>query len=233
MNKNKSKSVAVIAAHPDDEVLGCGGTMARHAKDGDEVHAYIMAEGLTSRDKKRNPDKRAGELCELSKAAHQANKLLGVKSLKIDNLPDNRLDSIDRLDLIKKVESFIDKVKPDIIYTHHFGDLNIDHRRVDEAVVTACRPMPGCQIQTLLFFEVPSSTDWQTHSAYTAFVPNWYIDISDTLNLKQKALSIYKSEVRDWPHSRSVEGVGHLSRWRGASVGHEAVEAFVLGRKII
>jgi LmbE family N-acetylglucosaminyl deacetylase len=139
---------------------------------------------------------------------------------------------MDLLDLIKKVEAFIQSVKPDIIYTHHFGDLNVDHRRVNEAVVTACRPMPGNQVQTLLSFEVLSSTEWQTPSANNAFAPNWYVDISDTLDLKKEALGIYSSELRSWPHPRSFEGIQHLAQWRGTCVGLNAAEAFVLGRKI-
>ncbi len=135
------QKVLVIAAHPDDEVLGCGGTIAKHVKNGDEVNVVILAEGLTSRDLKRNRKKRKNELSELSKIAEKANKLLGVKSLILHDFPDNRMDSLDCLEVIKKVEIYIEKFKPNIVYTHHSGDVNIDHRIIHEAVVTACWPI--------------------------------------------------------------------------------------------
>ncbi|MDD2367118.1 MAG: PIG-L family deacetylase [Desulfuromonadaceae bacterium] len=227
------KKVLVVAAHPDDEVLGCGGTIARHTNTGDEVHVIILAEGITSRDKVRMREDRNGELSELAKAAHTANEILGVKSLTIHNLPDNRLDSVDLLDLVKLVEGCIQTIKPDILYTHHVGDVNIDHRRIHEAVVTATRPQPGQTVKTLLFFEVQSSTEWQPPGSAQAFVPNWFIDISLTLELKMKALTVYETEMRLWPHSRSCRAVEHLARWRGAIVGCQAAEAFILGRQII
>ncbi|OQY51868.1 MAG: GlcNAc-PI de-N-acetylase [Candidatus Parabeggiatoa sp. nov. 2] len=225
--------ILVIAAHPDDEVLGCGGAIARHTKSGDEVHIYTLAEGITSRRAKRNRETCSQSLKDLANAANKAGSILGVKSITMDNLPDNRLDSLDRLDLIKKIEKFIQNIKPNIIYTHHSGDLNIDHRRVHEAVVTACRPVPKNLVNTLLFFEVPSSTEWQIPGAFSSFVPNWFVDISNTLENKLKALQAYESEMRPWPHSRSIKAVEHLARWRGASIGVEAAEGFILGRKII
>lgn len=227
------KKVLVIAAHPDDEVLGCGATIARHTKAGDEVHVVILAEGVTSRDKVREPGNRSMELSELARAAHAANEILGVRSLNLHDLPDNRLDSINLLDVVKLIEDYVQTIKPDILYTHHIGDVNIDHRRIHEAVITAIRPQPGQTVKTLLFFEVQSSTEWQPPGSGPPFAPNWFVDISSTLALKMKALLIYKTEMRPWPHSRSCEAVEHLARWRGATVGCEAAEAFVVGRQII
>lgn len=228
------KIVAVIAAHPDDEILGCGGAMASHIKNGDEVHVLIMAEGITSRGVERDRGKDEKELSALTKIAHEANKVLGVSSLRLDQLPDNRLDSLDRLDLVKHVEAFIQLYKPSIIYTHHAGDVNIDHRCVHEAVVTAVRPMPKQhRVSTILFFEVASSTEWQTPGSAPAFSPNWYVDISETLPLKLQALEVYQSEMRDWPHARSIKALEHLARWRGANVGVSAAEAFMLGRRCV
>lgn len=226
----KSK-VLIVVAHPDDEVLGCGGTIVKHTQQGDEVCTLILAEGLTSRDNKRMPEKHTDTLKCLADAAHKANKILGVTSLSLHQFPDNRMDSVDLLDIVKVVEDFILQIKPDIIYTHHYGDLNIDHRITNKAVVTACRPTPSFFVQTVLFFEVPSSTEWQTDTQ-KAFVPNWFVDISNTWGLKLKALESYSIEMRDWPHARSVKAVEHLARWRGASVGLEAAEAFMLGRQI-
>jgi len=177
------KKILVIAAHPDDEVLGCGATIAKHAKSGDEVHVVIMAEGATSRDEQRLPHLRASELSELERAARSAGEILGSVSLTLHQLPDNRLDSVDLLDLVKLVEQQIDSVKPEIVYTHHAGDLNVDHRRVSEAVAVACRPQPLQPVKTLLFFEVQSSTEWQVPGSGLPFTPNWYVDVSETLEL--------------------------------------------------
>ena len=228
--KNK---VAVIAAHPDDEILGCGGVIAKHIQYGDEVCVLIMGEGITSRDKHRDRNVRETEFSDLSKASYEANKILGTTSLTLGVLPDNRMDSLDRLDVIKNVEEFIQEKRPNIIYTHHTNDLNIDHRRIHEAVVTACRPVPNQTVSTLLFFEIPSSTDWQSPVSVPVFSPNWFVDISKTICLKLKALNAYQAEMRPWPHSRSVQALEYLGRWRGAMVGTEAAEAFVLGRQII
>lgn len=227
------KNVLVVAAHPDDEILGCGGTIARHIRDGDEVCVLIMAEGVTSRDTQRDRSAHTAELSELAQAAHAANKILGTTSLILKNLPDNRMDSLDRLDVIKIVEEFVQAQRPTIIYTHHAGDVNIDHRRIHEVMVTACRPIPGQPVSTLLFFEVASSTEWQSPISAPVFAPNWFIDISSTLDLKLEALRAYHTEMHPWPHARSVEALQHLAKWRGATVGVSAAEAFVLGRNII
>lgn len=225
--------VLVIAAHPDDEVLGCGGTIARHAANGDEVHVVIMAEGITSRSSGRDVNHSATDLSDLAKVAHEANHALGVVSLEMLSFPDNRIDSLDRLDVIKAVEQIVARIKPEIVYTHHSGDVNIDHRIVHEAVYTACRPVPEHSVKTLLFFEIPSSTEWMPAGSAPHFAPNWFVDISSHLENKLEALRIYSQEMRPWPHARSVEALGYLARWRGATIGSPAAEAFVLGRKLI
>jgi N-acetylglucosamine malate deacetylase 1 len=225
--------VAIIVAHPDDEILGCGGTIAKHVKAGDEVRILIMAEGITSRDKKRDPGNRTDELGKLKQTAQDASKVLGVASLDICDFPDNRMDSVDRLDVIKVIEEFIIKNVPEVIYTHHSGDVNIDHRCVNDAVVVASRPSPENSVKLLLFFETASSTEWQTADSGSNFIPNWWVDITETLELKMRALDIYQSEMRPWPHARSNETLKHLAHWRGASVGCYAAEAFVLGRNIM
>ena len=158
---------------------------------------------------------------------------LGVRTLEFGGLPDNRLDSIDLLDVVKLVEAFIERHKPDMVFTHAASDLNVDHEIVSRAVSTACRPQPASRILSLLFFEVPSSTEWQTSPARGVFWPNWYEDIGPTLDLKLAALRHYASEMKPWPHPRSFEGVEALARWRGASVGLAAAEAFSLGRKLV
>lgn len=223
----------VIAAHPDDEVLGCGGTIAQHVIRGDEIHVVILAEGITSRADVRNRSKDESKLSELSGVAERANKFLGVSSLNLHCLPDNRLDSVNLIDIAKIVEGYVRKLQPDTIYTHHAGDVNIDHRRIHDAVVIAARPQPGQSVKTLLFFEVQSSTEWQTPGSAPPFLPNWFVDVTSTLEQKINALKFYRNEMREWPHARSLHAVEHLARWRGATIGCEAAEAFVLGRAII
>ena len=223
-----SRRVAVIVAHADDEVLGCGGAIRKHTQAGDTVSVIILADGETSRGSQ--PNDKAIEKRE--KSARAAAEILGVQNIVIHRFPDNRLDSIARLDIIKVVEQDIKDAMPDVVYTHHAGDLNVDHRRVHEAVVTACRPQLGHPVQTLLFFETPSSTEWQPPGSGQPFLPNWFVDISDVLERKMAALRVYNSELRSWPHPRSLEGVEHLARWRGATVGCAAAEAFMLGREI-
>ena len=148
------------------------------------------------------------------------------------DLPDNRLDSLDRLDLIKRIEESIDRHQPQVVYVHHSGDVNVDHRRLHEAVVTACRPTPGHSVRRLLSFEVASSSEWQPPGSAPAFQPNWFVDISAQWARKRKALVAYASEMRPWPHARSVEALEHIARWRGAQVGVEAAEAFCLLRQL-
>lgn len=223
--------ILVIAAHPDDEVLGCGGTIARYAQLGQVVDVLILGEGLTSRGRKGDRDLYAANLSDLGKAAQRANETLGVHSLSLKSFPDNRMDSLDRLEVIQEVEGFIQKIRPAVVYTHHCGDLNIDHQIIHEAVLTACRPLPTQSVTRLCFFEVPSSTEWQVPGA-PAFVPNYFVEITETLHLKLEALRAYHGEMRPWPHARSIEAVEHLAHWRGASVGLPAAEAFVLGREV-
>ena len=226
------QKILIIVAHPDDEVLGCGGSIAKWSKYGHEVHVLIMAEGITSREKKRERVAHQKELSLLGQSSQKASKIIGVESLKLLEYPDNRMDSVDLLDIVKSIEEHIEKVKPGVVVTHHSGDLNIDHRIVHQAVLTACRPDPENIVRRILSFEVPSATEWQSPTSLSPFVPNWFEDISDELELKIKALEAYHSEMREWPHSRSIKGVKYLSRWRGSSMGYEAGEAFMLLREL-
>ena len=226
-------TVLVVAAHPDDEVLGCGGTIARHAEVGDVVQVLIAAEGATSRQLRRDRTLAFDALSELAKAAQSACKILGAAGVEFLDLPDNRLDSLDRLDLIKQIEQRIDRHQPQVVYVHHAGDVNVDHRRLHEAVVTASRPLPGHAVKRILSFEVASSTEWQPPGSAPSFHPNWFVDISDQWRRKREALLAYNSEMRSWPHARSLEALEHLARWRGAQVGVEAAEAFSLLRQVM
>jgi len=224
----KKQSILVVAAHPDDEVLGCGGTMAAHAARGDEVHIAILAQGLTSRGAASQ-----AEFERLHAAAAQAQTILGASTLALFDFPDNRMDTVALLDVVKVVEGLIEQYRPSTVYTHFAADLNIDHRRTHEAVITACRPLPGHPVERVLCFEVPSSSEWLPASSGQPFVPNWFNSIELTLDKKLAALAAYAGEMRPFPHPRSLEAVGHLAAWRGASAGFGAAEAFVLARQRI
>ncbi|NQU64692.1 MAG: PIG-L family deacetylase [SAR324 cluster bacterium] len=224
--------ILVIAAHPDDEVLGCGASIAKWSQSGDEVHVLILAEGATSREPLRNRMNKQSELSALAQAAYRAGEILGVASVTLQSFPDNRMDSVDRLDVIKSIEGEIARLKPEMIVTHHVGDVNIDHRITHDAVVTACRPLPGFHVHRLLAFEVPSSTEWQVPGSAPLFQPNWFEDVTTTFLLKMSALEAYAAEMRPWPHPRSLNAVEYLARWRGASIGIDYVEAFQLMREL-
>jgi len=225
------ETILVIAAHPDDEALGAGGALARWAAEGADIHVAFLADGVGSR-QCGAPD--VSELNGRRIAAGKACAALGLlHAPTFDDLPDNRLDTVPLLDIAKSIEALINRVQPDTVLTHHAGDLNIDHRRVHQAVLTACRPQPAHPVHPLLFFEVASSTEWQTPGSGPMFAPNVFIDITNTLDQKRAALSAYEQEMRSWPHARSIEAVEHLARWRGATVGVAAAEAFMLGRLIL
>ena len=220
--------VLVVAAHPDDEVLGCGATVARHVNNGDHVSILIVGEGSASRDNHKS------EYIEtLKRSAQEASAILGVKSLYFGGLSDNRMDAYDRLTVIKLIEKYIQDICPSIVYTHHVGDVNIDHQVVHHSVVTACRPLPGLCVRRLLFFEVVSSTEWQLSGSGATFQPNLYVDISETLEHKLRALSAYRSEMRPWPHARSSKAIENLALWRGSNAGVTAAESFMIGREIV
>jgi len=230
--KEIGKTILVVVAHPDDEVLGCGGSIAKWTALGHIVHILIMAEGATSRNSIRDIKVKSEELSLLQKSAHSAGKILGVTSVKLLDFPDNRMDSLDRLDIIKSIEEEIIRLKPDTVVTHHCGDVNIDHRITHEAVVTACRPQPGHSVRLLLAFEIMSSTEWQPPGSNFVFQPNWFEDIFKTVDLKIKALDCYQSEMREWPHPRSLKSLKNLAQYRGSMVGCDLAEGFMLLRII-
>lgn len=222
--------VLVVAAHPDDEVLGCGGTIAWHRKAGDHVTVLIMADGITSR--ATGSGVMAEALEARRRSAQHANDILGVSELTLLSYPDNRMDAAVLLDIVQDIEKVLARCRPTTVYTHHRGDVNIDHARVHDAVVAACRPQPKHSVRKLLFFETPSSTEWRPPASRSIFAPNWFVDISASLSSKQEAMAAYAVELHDFPHPRSFQAVEHLARWRGASVGLSAAEAFELGRLI-
>lgn len=221
-----NKTVLVAAAHADDEVLGCGGTIARHVAEGDTVYAAFLADGVMSR-----PNATTAQLEQRNSAAAKAHGILGIKKVYMLGLPDNRMDSVPLLDIVQQLEDVLKEVQPEIVYTHHCGDLNIDHRITHQAVLTACRPVPGASVKEIYAFEVLSSTEWNA-PAVNPFIPNVFMDISQYLAKKTSALKAYELEMREGPHSRSIENSVRLSELRGNTVGVKAAEAFSLVRAL-
>jgi len=221
----------IIAAHPDDEVLGCGGTIARLTNEMQNVYVAVLGEGITSRYGQR--DEADGRALETLRASsRRASELLGVKELFLFDLPDNRFDTVPLLDIVKMIESLIDKVKPFTVFTHHGGDLNIDHSIIHRATLTATRPMAGQTVKQLYAYEVPSSTEWAFGQLDTGFQPQVFIDIGVTLEKKIEAMEIYESETRRFPHPRSPEALMAVAKRWGAASGVEAAEAFELIREM-
>jgi len=224
-------NVVIIAAHPDDEVLGCGGTIARLALEGHDVYVGILGEGIISRCQ-RGEQPNHEMVDHLQDQSRQVSKLLGVKELCLYNLPDNRFDTVPLLEIIKTVEGLINRFQPQIVYTHHGGDLNIDHVITHRAVMTATRPVENCSVSQIYAFEVSSSTEWAFGQFNPVFQPNVYVDISATLETKVRAMQIYESEVQPFPHPRSSRGLRSNAERRGSSVGLHTAEAFQLIRKV-
>lgn len=221
------KSILVVAAHTDDEALGCGGTIARHVAEGDTVFAVFMADGVSSRAQVDQVD-----LENRNAAAERAREILGIQENFYLGLPDNRLDSLPLIEVVQRLEPIIRRLQPNIVYTHHHGDLNVDHRITHQAVMTACRPLPGSCVLSIYTFEVMSSTEWATPTV-EPFLPNYFVDITNTLNKKIKALHAYEMEMRPQPHSRSIDHLEYIAKHRGSSVGLHAAEAFALVRQIV
>jgi len=224
-------SVLVVAAHPDDEILGCGGTMARLAREGHDVRIAILAEGISSRFPHRE-DADQSQLAHLHSKAQQAATKVGAKELVLCKLPDNRLDTVPLLEVVKTIEDLVARFQPEIVYTHHPGDLNVDHGVVHRAVLTATRPTAGQTVREVYTFEVPSSTEWAFQRLKPSFHPNVFEDIAATLETKIEALACYDTETRNFPHPRSPEALRAIATRWGSVAGLHAAEAFELVRSV-
>ncbi|MDH5523660.1 MAG: PIG-L family deacetylase [Desulfobulbaceae bacterium] len=229
----QGKRVLIVAAHPDDEALGLGGTVHRLvSRHNCEARAVILGEGITSRGEVR--DKWSNELARHQENINSAVKCIGYSSVGIYDFPDNRFDSVDLLDIIKQVESEINEFLPDVIFTHHHGDLNVDHRLTCESVMTATRPLPGTPPRVILSFETPSSTEWQLPDSNKAFLPHLFVPLSDDdLAAKQRAIESYEFECRDYPHPRSIRALEVIARRWGTVIGVEFAEAFGVMRWVL
>ena len=218
-------NILVSAAHPDDEVLGCGGALARFSSEGAQVSILILASGLTSRlgfDKSRE-----AELLGVHRErACKASRLLGAAEVNFCGFPDQKMDMLPLLDVTQAVEAEIRRVKPEIVFTHHGGDLNLDHTVAFRATMTATRPMAGACVKKLYAYEIPSSTEWAFRRFSPEFRPNVFFDIDQFLEKKIEAMQIYESEAREFPHPRSPDALRALAHRWGSCVGLLAVEAF-------
>ncbi len=221
-----SKKILICVAHPDDETIGCGGTIAKHIKNGDKVFCISMTDGVSSRDNFKNLD-----IIKRKNSKKKAEKILGFKWVKNNKFfPDNQLDTVRLIEIIKTIEEAKNKIKPEIVYTHFPEDLNIDHRIVAEATLTAFRPTVK-NFDKILAFEIPSSTDYRYYKK-KSFSPNYFNDISNFWKVKKKGLLAYKQEMKKFPNSRSIKGIETLAKYRGIQNGLKYAEAFMILKQI-
>jgi LmbE family N-acetylglucosaminyl deacetylase len=220
------RRVAVIAAHPDDELLGAGGTLARHVLAGDEVHAIVVADGAGS----RYP---AELVSTLEKQARRAAEVIGFTSLRFLSLPDQRLDTVPLIELTQRLEGVLDEIGPGAVYTHFPEDVNADHGAVARCAWTACRPYARPEVRKFAVFETPSSTEWAWPMPGTDFRPSLYVDVTDTLEVKVAAMECYETELRDYPHPRSSRALRERAAYWGSHIGRPAAEPFVVLREVV
>ena len=221
------KRILIIVAHSDDESFGCGGLIKKLSLNKNKISAISFTNGIGSRS-----NNNVIEIKKRQKSSSEASKVLGFKWLAQYQYPDNQLDKVSLLEIIKKIEKHKKQIKPHIVLTHNFSDLNIDHRKIAEATLTAFRPEPKEKLEQLITFEVPSATDFRMLKNTKNFLPNYFINIEKFLKFKIKAIKCYKQELKKYPHSRSINGIKNLNRIRGNQSGLKYAEAFEIIRKI-
>lgn len=219
----KKKKILIVAAHPDDEVLGCFGTVAKLIKEGYEAYTLLLSKGKASRHDSKTTSNFKKEIHVINNEIKKANNTIGIKKVFTYDFPDNKFDSIDLLEIIQAIVEIKNLVKPDIIFTHFENDLNIDHQITYKAVLTATRPMPDECVKEIYSFEILSSTEWNYP---LSFQPDTYFDITNTLKLKQKAMKKYKSELCEFPHPRSLKGIKLNAQYQGMRLGKKYLEVF-------
>lgn len=221
-----SEKILVVAAHPDDEVLGCGGYIARKFSEGCEVKVLFLTNGVSARSSSSDSD-----ISHRLKSVNESCKILGVKEYFQLDFPDNAIDSVPLLEIIKGIEGVISDFNPDVVLTHHAGDLNIDHQLAHKATITACRPLPASNLKRILCFETLSASEWSGYGS-KEFSPNFFVDISEFLEKKIEAVNAYSQEMRDFPHPRSLDVIRSLAILRGSNVGRNSAESFILFREV-
>ena len=233
--------VLVIVAHPDDEVLGMGGTLRKLSVKKHDIKVVFLATGIAARrsDKFRNETKykinktlikkMEEQIKKLRLDAKRALKILGIDDIEFYNFPDNEMDTISNLEITKTIENIIKKFKPDVIYTHTKNDINVDHRAIFNATITATRPSTRANVKKVICFEVPSSSEWNFGDTFS---PNIFVDIKRELSYKKKAIQAYKTELKKFPHPRSANSLDIIAKRWGTVSGFEASEAFELIREL-
>lgn len=223
-------NVLAVVAHPDDEILGCGATLLRLRNEGHRVFSVVLCS---------HADARVDRPDDLSRWAAESAAMVGIEESSLCEFPNIRFNTVPHIEMVKKIEEAIERFRPDWVFTHHPSDLNVDHRVCYEATMAACllpqrltRDLPVTMIRRIWLFEVMSSTDWAPSSG-PVFQPNAWIDVSSTFDRKLEALAHFRGAMKPFPHSRSIENVRHLAHVRGAQVGIELAEAFVVVRELM
>lgn len=224
-------TVLCVATHPDDEIIGVGGTLAKHVAEGEEVYVSILSEAEPARYDERTPEVEA-KMKKRRECTRAACDRLGVESVTFHGFPDNAFDDVPLLDLVQTVEDQIAAYDPDVIYTHHYGDLNISHQLTCRAVITAARPLPDSNVERILAYETLSTSEWSLPHASNQFRPTVFVDIDDHLETKLDALSQHDMELEEHPHPRSIENIRRNARLWGAKAGIPAAEPFELLREV-
>ena len=225
------KKILVFAAHPDDELLGCGATLLKYQKKGFKIKIFFFGDGESSRN--INKKKIFKSIIKREKQAEKVSKKGKFEKPIFKRFPDNRLDTVPILDIIKFIEKQIRENKPEIIFTHFENDLNIDHQIIYKAVITASRPLSKTFVKKIYSFEIPSSTDFfLSRKSKKIFNPNFYIDVDSTIDKKINLLKIYTGEMKKWPHPRSLKSIKNLAMYRGSQIGVKYAEAFIIVREL-
>ncbi len=222
--------ILVVAAHPDDEVLGVGATMKKLSKEHD-IYILIVTDGCSSQYRGQNVEQMIAEKKVMAKKAAE---IMGAKGVLFGDLPDMRLDAVPHTEVNAVIERAVDEIQPEIVFTHHYGDVNLDHQMCYKSTMVATRPSAGSCVKKLYTYEVLSATEWQSSTAPHAFIPNTYVEVDEEMiKAKKEAMRTYAMEFRKYPHTRSAEAIDNLAAFRGQSVGVCAAEAFCLIREVL
>lgn len=223
-------SVLVFAPHPDDEVIGCGGAIARYVAEGDDVHVCIVTRGKPPvyNHSRKVLEKHPHDLFAEIEESHS---ILGIKRTHYFQFPAAMLETVPRHELNGKIDDLVNRLRPNVVYMPHFGDLNKDHALTAEAAMVAVRPTKGFVVKAVYGYETLSGSEWSIPHAANKFIPNVYIDIGMYLNKKIEAMKCYRSQLCNFPNPRSLEAIKALAKYRGSTMGAEAAEAFMLIRE--
>lgn len=217
-------NILVIAPHPDDEVLGCGGTIKKHATSGDRVYVCFGTKAY-------EPEWSKEFIANRPKEIEKASQILGITKSYFLDFPTVKTDTFPQKEINDAILKVLKEVQPEILYIPHGGDLNLDHKIFFESTLVAARPLPGSTVKKIYSYEVLSETEWG--GTFKSFLPNVYINITQELEAKKEAMKAYESELKEFPHPRSLEGIDILAKKRGSEVGFLAAESFMLIREIM